>query len=452
MTRSTAYKVTIAFLVAILITASFSTDSVPNIMSKPQRAHAQFAPTPVETVPPPVETVPPSIPVSGYEVFDNPSYSTGWLGGSPNGQDGYGPGRYYGNSNYAYTTSAGSWARWYLPHPLTGTYEIQAYIPYHPYAAATTQYYIAECVSSGCVNHVTPAINQYDHVGWVSLGNYTFRGNQTRVYIWLDYDSGVTPYNGLSSVAMDAMRIRRVDRETTTTMPPETSTPGLPRNVSWNVATVSGERMIVASWSPPADNGGAAITGYRVTISRPGATFGPYNNSPSDLDISFKNPRSSTTYEVRVAAKNIHGTGRESSALITLPDHGLATSPGRPTNAYMRLVGGSKDDAMNIVEISWDPPVNDGGANITEYIIRISRPRLSDKIGPWSKTYHRTSRKFKFTGRSDVDATYTIKVAAKNRIGTGESVAGTIMTLVCNIPWWDPFTECAFAPGGGRLE
>ena len=90
--------------------------------------------------------------------------------------------------------------------------------------------------------------------------------------------------------------------------------PGLDVSVdSWS----DGSRKLVASWSPPSDDGGSPITGYTVTISRPGKTFGPYNRSASSRYLRLSDARSDTAYTVRVVAKNRHGSSPEARRSIT---------------------------------------------------------------------------------------------------------------------------------------
>ena len=97
-------------------------------------------------------------------------------------------------------------------------------------------------------------------------------------------------------------------------------------------ATGSLSRSLVATWSPPTDDGGSPITGYTVKIVVPdhGAswfripafTLGPYQLSASARRYSSGDNLSlvsGVTYEVRVSARNSAGLSRDASASLTIP-------------------------------------------------------------------------------------------------------------------------------------
>ena len=81
---------------------------------------------------------------------------------------------------------------------------------------------------------------------------------------------------------------------------------GPPRGVKLSVEGSSDGRL-VASWSPPAEDGGSAITGYTVTFSRPGWTSDPGALSASASRYFLTGARPGTTYTVRVVARNSLG-------------------------------------------------------------------------------------------------------------------------------------------------
>ena len=296
ISKSTILKAATAFLVAALV----STGTVPSIVSKAEQAQAQ----------------------TNWTVFDNPSFGpqriaqTGWQGGSPNEQYGYGPGRYFGNSNYAYATSAGgwnpsgSWVEWILSHgPLAGTYEIQAYVPGN-HAAATAEYWISECIDNlGCAVSITPPITQYFYYGWVSLGEYEFNGDQDEVKISLEYDHAVTPYNGNDSVAFDAMRMRCVSCTIVDDTGAGTSAPSKIHQLT--VADSDDERIDL-SWSVPSS--GSQITGYDIDYMKryDDGSRSDWRRIRSDYmgtDITITGLSNGQIYDFRVRAGNRYGEG-----------------------------------------------------------------------------------------------------------------------------------------------
>ena len=98
--------------------------------------------------------------------------------------------------------------------------------------------------------------------------------------------------------------------------------PGAPTGLT---ATANGQTQIDLSWSSPASDGGAAITGYRIEVSADGSAW-------SDLDADTGSTTTSrshtgltagTTRHYRVSAINSAGTGAASnvaSATTTLGD------------------------------------------------------------------------------------------------------------------------------------
>lgn len=73
---------------------------------------------------------------------------------------------------------------------------------------------------------------------------------------------------------------------------------------------VAGDARLTASWTAPADNGGAAITGYTVT-AYPG---GRHCTTTGALSCVVTGLVDGTTYYVKVAATNSVGTGAQSAA------------------------------------------------------------------------------------------------------------------------------------------
>jgi hypothetical protein len=105
--------------------------------------------------------------------------------------------------------------------------------------------------------------------------------------------------------------------------------PAVPTSLS---ATVSGTSATL-TWSPPADNGGSAITSY--TFGRDGTDSqgtGPWSGTAgaSTRSATFNLLKPGTTYHLTVAASNAIGTGQASSVTVTTP-----TSSGSPSGQAM---------------------------------------------------------------------------------------------------------------------
>jgi len=106
------------------------------------------------------------------------------------------------------------------------------------------------------------------------------------------------------------------------------STPGvrtaLGRPASPTALTGSvGSTSVSLAWSPPSDNGGSAVTGYRIDYSTDGRTWTTVNTNTGSTATSALagSLTSSTQYYFRVAAINSVGLGAGSKTLVvtTLP-------------------------------------------------------------------------------------------------------------------------------------
>ena len=151
-----------------------------------------------------------------------------------------------------------------------------------------------------------------------------------------------------------------VDDATTDDAAP--TVPGAPTSLT---ATASGTSTINLSWTAPADDGGSAITGYRIQVSPNGstgwtnrvATTGNTNTTYAHTGLS-----AGTTRHYRVSAINSVGTGAASNVndattddddqpgLAVVTVHALATSvPGGGLARFeLRRSGGDLDDWLKV--------------------------------------------------------------------------------------------------------
>ena len=133
-------------------------------------------------------------------------------------------------------------------------------------------------------------------------------------------------------------------------------------------ATASGTSTIDLSWTAPADDGGSAISGYRIEVSSDGGS--------SWISLVVDTDDTNTTYEdrvpagstrhYRVSAINSVGTGAASNVDDATTDDAATTVPGAPTGLTATASGTST------INLSWTAPADDGGASISGYRIEVS--------------------------------------------------------------------------------
>ena len=177
----------------------------------------------------------------------------------------------------------------------------------------------------------------------------------------------------------------------------------------------------MATWSPPSSDGGSAITGYQVTFSRPGRTFDTVDRSASSRRSTITGALANTTYTVRVRAENRVGLSSTVSASVRTPEPPNAGRPQPPRNLRLQVV--TESDGSRTVVATWSPPSSDGGSAITGYKVRFSRP------GRTFNTVDRTPTNRRSTiTRALANTTYTVRVRAENRQGSGPEARNSVTT------------------------
>src|SRR6058998_2540166 len=178
------------------------------------------------------------------------------------------------------------------------------------------------------------------------------------------------------------------------------------------VATAASSSQINLSWTAPADNGGSAITGYKIEKSTDGGSTWStlVNTCGTSTRCSDTGLPHTTTFTYRVSAINSVGTGPPSTTASATT---LAVAPSPPTGLAASASSSSQ------ISLSWTAPMDNGGSAITGYKIE----RSTDGGTTWSTLVANTGNTattYSDTGLTHT-TTYTYRVSAINSIGTSSA-------------------------------
>ena len=174
--------------------------------------------------------------------------------------------------------------------------------------------------------------------------------------------------------------------------------PGAPTALS----AAPGDSRVVLSWSAPADDGGAGITGYTITVG-PASSGSPTQSptttvtasssatpAPTPTTVPTCTPSNGgyvvsgttfcvvttltngTGYNFTVTASNAAGTSPPTPVVTATP----RSVPGAPTSV-------SAAPADRSAAVSWAAPASDGGAAITRYLATATPRGAASPTGSW---------------------------------------------------------------------
>ena len=166
-----------------------------------------------------------------------------------------------------------------------------------------------------------------------------------------------------------------------------------------------GNGQATISFTPGSD-GGSPITGFTVTCS---STFQPTRTVTGTVSpITVLALANNSPYLCSVTATNAIGTGQASAAVNVTP---LPSVPGAPAITSVTPGDGQ-------ATIGFNPPTNDGGATVTNYVATCGSATAG---GPTSPII--------VSGLSN-GTTYSCTVAAVNSAGTGAQSSAVIVTPI----------------------
>lgn len=183
-----------------------------------------------------------------------------------------------------------------------------------------------------------------------------------------------------------------------------------------DVKAARGDASATVSWSPPADNGGSAITGYAIQYRAKSATTGwtTWRTGPS-VSASVRstkvtNLKNGSYYQLRVAAVTKLGTGKWSTGAAVTP----ATKPSAPTSLK------ATTPATKTVKLTWKASAANG-SKISGY-----RVSYSTNGTTWKTLTTTTSTSYTWK-KATKGTTYSFRVIATSNLGN--SPASTVVKI-----------------------
>ncbi len=226
-------------------------------------------------------------------------------------------------------------------------------------------------------------------------------------------DTGSTSYSRTISISSDK------------TITAVYSTP--PKAPTGLGTVVISSSQINLSWSAPTDNGGSAITGYKISRSLDnGSTWTPLVANTGNTVTSYSDTglTPNATYTYRIFAINNIGTSSASNTSSATTSNPI-TPPQMPTGLVANAISSSQ------INLSWIAPVNTGNGIIIGYKIE----RSDDNGSTWDviiSNSNSTATSYSNTGLVP-NTQYSYRVSAINSAGTGQASISASATTQNNI-------------------
>ncbi|OWK53363.1 fibronectin type-III domain-containing protein 3a [Lonchura striata] len=178
----------------------------------------------------------------------------------------------------------------------------------------------------------------------------------------------------------------------------------------------AGVTWMALGWSPPA--GGAlddSLT-YSLDMEEEGSGYGfqpQYNGD--ELSCTLRNLRRSTSYKFRLFAYNSEGKSSPSEVVE------YSTKPDRPGAPSKPVVKGKIHP--HSVRVTWEPPKDNGGSDISKYFLEISEASVG---GRWEPIYSGAQREH-VCDHLRPGTSYRLRVSCASK--GGESQASDVTTV-----------------------
>ena len=233
-------------------------------------------------------------------------------------------------------------------------------------------------------------------------------------------------------VAVNSVGSSVVSSASNSIIPSSNTSPVWPPTAPLNLEGISGEKLITLTWNAPTVDGGSPVTGYKIVYGQSITGFRDTITVGNVLSYEINSLFGGTEYSIKVAAVNSAGIGAYSGEIFRTPTTGASSDPVPDPPTDFEATGGP-----NKVSLTWNPPLNNGGSNITGYFIVYGSINIMDRdtLAVGNVLNYEINN-------LQVGVTYTFKVAASNDIGIGEYSPSSLAVPIC------PTTLTSACPSG----
>jgi hypothetical protein len=177
----------------------------------------------------------------------------------------------------------------------------------------------------------------------------------------------------------------------------------------------AGDGVVHLSWTPPSSDRGHVVTGYTIYrgTSPGGENLTKSLVAPMSTTLTFDDATAAngTTYYYEILTRNSAGKGPLSSEVSATPQSGIKPKPPHPPE--MMTIANPPGE----IDLSWNPPSNNGGSPVTSYTIYRSTTSGGEGTTPYATGV--TGLAFQDQFDVAVGTTYYYVVSAVTSAGTG---------------------------------
>ena len=258
------------------------------------------------------------------------------------------------------------------------------------------------------VSNGTAESSDYD-VNGLPSGRLTFSSRDTSESFTIeanqDTDENDETVNlGFGSLPSNVSGTGSPSRATLTIEDDDPVDPDRPPSTPRNLTLTAGDSEIRASWTVPSDRGSPALNDYSVQYREgTSGTWTEESHTGTATSNTITRLTNGTSYQVRVAAKNSHGTSGYTTKSAT-----PYRAPSEPRS--LTLTAGDSE-----IRASWTVPSDRGSPALNDYSVQYRE----GTSGTWTEESHTGTATSNTMTRLTNGTSYQVRVAAKNRLVTG---------------------------------